>query len=138
MSASIEWIGLKELIASLRELPADLTEEASGIVLGAAETAAADIASAYPVRTGTLGDSVRVDTISGGQFGARARVRNTSKDATWFERGTTTRQTALGANRGAMPPGNVFVPRMVRHRALMYRSLAAMMERHGLEVTGTP
>ena len=139
MAASFEWVGLKELMAELRTLPDALTDDAAAIVIGAATAAKNEIAAAYPVRTGTLRDSMTVETQSGGRFGAKAAVTNTSKYAGWFERGTTTRQTALGANRGAMPPGNVFVPRVVKHRQQMYRDLGAMVEGHGdMKVPGLP
>jgi hypothetical protein len=53
-----------------------------------------------------------------------------------FENGTMVRHTRIGANRGAMPPGHVFVPTAIRHRAAMYRNLRDMLEREGLLVTG--
>jgi hypothetical protein len=129
--------GLDDLRALLRRLPAELRDEATGIVQGSANAAAEEIRAAYPDRTGNLRDHVFVSTTVEGTFGVGARVRNTAKHAWLFENGTQTRQTALGANRGAMPAGNVFIPRVIRHRTEMMRALRAMVEAHGLTVTGS-
>jgi hypothetical protein len=37
---------------------------------------------------------------------------------------------------GRMPPGNIFIPAVVRRRREMYEQLKAMLTRHGLEVSG--
>jgi hypothetical protein len=134
MSARVTWTGLAELRDELRRLPAELAGEASGIVLGAAEGAAADMD--YPRRTGDLADKLKVETVSSGPFGAGARFVNTSKLAHIFENGSQVRHTAIGANRGSMPPGHVFVPAVVRRRRTMYEQLKALLTRHGLQVSG--
>lgn len=136
MSASVKWNGLDELRAALRTLPADLTAEASFLVEGAANGAAAEIKAAYPVRTGTLRDGLIVSHREKGKFSAGAIVKNTSKHAWLFESGTQARHTALGANRGSMPPGHVFLPIVIRKRRQLYGQLKALLQRHGLTVRG--
>jgi hypothetical protein len=134
----LKFDGLAELRAALRSLPSDLTVEASHEVQGAANGAAADIKRAYPVRTGRLRDGVVVTHVDQGKYSAGAIVKNTAKHSAIFENGTQARHNSIGANRGAMPPGHVFVPRIIRARRAMYERLKAMLARRGLVVTGTP
>jgi hypothetical protein len=134
MGQPVEWFGLNELINQLRDLPEDMKDEATAIVLDHADYAKDDIEAAYPEVSGNLKRGLRVEHTDGGPFGVAVILKNVSPHAYIFENGTQTRQTALGANRGAMPPGNVFVPRVIRWRRAMYDTLARMMEAHGLEV----
>lgn len=136
MSARVTWTGLDELRADLRNLPVELTEEASGIVIDSAMSAAQDIRTAYPKRTGNLANHVKAEATAPSRFGVRAVVKSTARHAHLFEYGTQARHTELGVDRGSMPPGNVFIPRMVKHRRAMYERLKAMLERHGLTVRG--
>jgi hypothetical protein len=53
-----------------------------------------------------------------------------------FENGTQARHTALGASRGAMPPGHVFIPVAAAERRAMYKDLAQVVADEGLEVSG--
>lgn len=138
MPNRFKWNGLDEFRRELRNLPADLTGEASGIVNDAAEGAAAFIRAGYPERTGKLKNGVVVTHRNAGKWAAAKIVKNTAKHAFIFENGTQARHTDIGANRGAMPPGNVFIPRIVKAREQMYRTLRALLEAHGLRVTGTP
>lgn len=128
--------GLDELRQALRTLPADLTAEASHLIEGVANGAAADIKAAYPVRTGNLRNHLTVTHFERGRFSAGAIVKNTAKHASIFEHGTQARHTAIGAHRGSMPPGHVFVPRMIRARRRMYQGLKDLLSRHGLLVSG--
>jgi hypothetical protein len=63
-------------------------------------------------------------------------VVNRSPHAWMFENGTQARHTAIGANRGAMPPGHVFIRIAIIKRKQMYAQLRGLLERHGLKVTG--
>jgi hypothetical protein len=132
---SLKFQGLEELRAALRNLPAELTAEATRIVEGAANGAAADIKRNYPVRTGHLRDHLTVTHYDQGKFSTGAIVKNTSPHAWMFENGTQARHTAIGANRGAMPPGHVFIPRITRARRLMWTQLKELLTRKGLLVT---
>lgn len=140
--------GIAELRDALRKLPHELKAEAQDVVLGTADSAATDIRVGYRrgslqrkgegnVRTGNLekGVSVRKDEAS--TFGAGAIVISRSPHAWMFENGTQARHTAIGANRGAMPPGHVFIPIVIRKRKQMYEKLRGLLERHGLKVTGS-
>lgn len=129
--------GLEELRASLRRLPKELRDEARQIIVDAAQGAATEIRQKYPRRTGDLADKVEVQVLqSGSNFVAGAIVRNKSKLAFIFENGTQARHNALGANRGSMPPGHVFIPAMVRARRRMYERLRELVKRKGLRVIG--
>ena len=128
--------GLSELREALRNLPGDLTGEARNEVEGAANGAAADIKRSYPVRTGNLRDGLTVTHFDQGMFSTGALVKNTAKHAFIYEYGTQARHNAIGANRGSMPPGHVFVPAVIRARRLMYERLKSMLVRHGLVVSG--
>lgn len=128
--------GLEELKADLRNLPAELASEASQIVVESANGAATEIVATYPERTRNLKRGVKVQMLTGTRFFVGAVVKNTAKHAWIFENGTQARHTALGANRGAMPAGRVFVPTVLRWRRRMYEQLTALLERHGLRVTG--
>jgi len=136
VSSRLVFDGLAELREQLRNLPSDLTAEATHEVEGAANGAAAEIKRAYPVRTGNLRDGVIVTHVNQGKYAAGALVKNTSKHAFIFENGTQTRHNDLGANRGAMPPGNVFIPAAIRARRLMYEKLKAIVARAGFTVSG--
>jgi len=128
--------GLSELREALRNLPAELAGEAQHIVEGAANGAAASIKAAYPVRTGNLRDHLTVTHVDQGKYSAGAIVKNTAKHAALFESGTQARHTDIGANRGSMPPGHVFIPRVTKARRQMYTVLKDLLVRKGLLVSG--
>lgn len=136
MSARVSWTGLAELRAALRELPAHLAGDGSLIIEDVSASAANAIRDGYPERTGNLKAGVRTEVKNAGRFGAGIVVKNTAKHAHLFETGTQARHTQLGANRGAMPAGKVFIPIIVRKRREMYERLKAMMVAHGLKVSG--
>ena len=138
MGASVKWSGLDEFIAELRNLPADLAADGSAIVTDTAEEARDAIVAAYPHRTGNLKKDVRLTVRTAGRFGAAVVVRSAAKHAHIFEIGTQARHNKLGANRGSMPAGNIFVPIAIRKRRLMYERLKRMMQDKGLSVSGEP
>ena len=137
MSTKLVLAGFEEMKAQFRALTPELAEQAGPIVLAHAQAAAAAIVEAYP--PGELGDlknGVKVDQVQVSGVGAVARVRSTSKLAYIFENGTQARHTETGANRGAMPPGHVFVPIVVRERRAMNEDLIGLVQSEGLTVTG--
>ena len=138
MSASIRWNGLDELREELRNLPEVLAQEASGIVQRAAGDAAQEIRAGYQDhrRTGKLAAGVKVESKGIGPFGTALVVKSTAKNAALFEIGTQARHTNIGANRGSMPPGKIFVPVVVRKRRAMYERLKELLVRHGAKVNG--
>jgi hypothetical protein len=139
MASTMVWDGMAELMEEIRRLPETLTGEAQKLTEGVANSVTFEIRAAYPVRTGKLRNSTKLAPLkSKGQFVAGAMVTNTAKLATIFENGTQARHNALGANRGSMPPGHVFVPRIVRARGKLTQGLKDMVTRHGAIVTGEP
>lgn len=134
----LKFDGLEELRKELRALPDSLTYDASTIVLDCADSASREIKDAYPNVTGDLRDKVEVVQVQGSGKGfAGAVVVNSSKLANIFENGSQARHTAIGANRGSMPPGHVFIPRVIKWRRVMYERLKDMMRSHGLKVSGS-
>lgn len=131
--------GLAELKEALRNLPGELTGEASHIVQGAANGATASIKANYARVSGNLVDGVSVEFSRDG-FSAGATVKSKSPHAWMYENGTQVRHTDAGANRGRMPPappGRAFIPAMIKARRRMYEQFATMLDRHGLVVTGS-
>jgi len=135
MSVQFEFKGLEELKAELRSLPADLTGEASHIIEAAGNRAVLDLKRGYPVVTGKLRDRVSVTFTQSG-VSSKAVVRSGAPHAHLFEYGTAARHTGLGLNRGQMPPSHLFGRTMATVRREMYDQFVALLERHGLRVTG--
>jgi len=141
-STKFVFSGLDELRAQLRTLPADLTGEASHLVEGAGNGAAADVKAVYGAHrvTGDLVDSVTVAPRSAGQFGAAMIVKVHDPIAWLFDNGSQARHWISGKSTGTMwgrtPPTHVFVGTMIRARRTMYEQLKALLVRHGLAVSG--
>lgn len=143
--AAVTITGLDELREQLRNLPAELTAEASNIVLAAANGAEADMRAEYP--PGTLRESLAVtpkDT--GGAFAAGVTLKNTSKVAFWWDNGTEARHyfTASGVRHetgamwGRQPAPHTFVRNAIKaRRDVMYPQLIRMLVQAGLVVSGS-
>ena len=129
----IHWDGLTELKAALRRLPHDLRDDGSDIVINAAEDAHAEIYRKYPEVTGRLKRGLKLERESSA-FGVAAVLINRAKHAWLFENGTQMRRDRFGRNRGAMPPGRVFIPTVIKHRRRMWQRLKDLIARAGLEV----
>lgn len=135
MGASVTWPGLDELRAALRDLPAELRDDATTIVMEEADGAVDDIINGYPDHTGDLKRKVSKKVLApSSAFGTAVQVRSAAKHAHLFENGTQTRKNALGQNRGAAPPGRVFVPVMIRRRRNVHRRLVDLVKRAGFTV----
>lgn len=129
--------GLAELQEALRQLPETLRAEAQHEVEGAANAAILQMRATYPVRSGTLRDSLVQRDISSG-FAAAVEIKNTAFYARWFENGTHLRHTKLGLSRGApAKPGRVFVPAIAHQRRVMFERLRLVLLRNGLVAEGT-
>jgi hypothetical protein len=137
VSATLVWNGLAEHIDELRRLPRELAAEAGQLVDDSATAAAVAIRFGYGQHrwTGNLQDHVIVTRLGIGIYGAGAVVKSTAKHAWIFEHGTELRHTDLGSPRGRMPAGNIFIPAIIRERALLETQLAGLLERHGLRVS---
>lgn len=135
--------GLAELKEAFRNLPFELTGEASHDVEAAANGAAAIIKAEYHKVSGKLRDGVEVATANG-QFSAGAIVKSKAKIAWLYDNGSQARhyttasgaQHATGAMWGKTPPTHIFVRTMIAKRRAMYERLKALLTRHGLLVSG--
>lgn len=140
MSVTLHWDGLEEFKANLDQLPDRLTAEADQMVDAAANGAVADIKKGYPRRTGNLQGHVFVSRLDKGKTTAARIVKNTAPLAFIFEHGTQARHyiTINGKKHetGKMPPGHVFVPAVIRRRRAMNVELKALLQKHGLVVSG--
>ena len=129
--------GLTDFRRYLRQLPDELAQEAGVIVQAQATEARAQIARAYPEGpTGKLRSGVTVEHQSN-RAASASIVRSRARHASLFERGTTTRRTARGANRGAMPEGaenERMIPIIVRRRRAMTLALIELVRRAGFQV----
>jgi hypothetical protein len=135
MASRFVFEGLEQLKADLQNLPAALAGDGADIVERHATQAFDTIEAGYPSRAGALKDKLTV-THTRSAFGARSVVKNTAKEASWFEHGTQARHNALGANRGSMPPNPIFTQTIIRERRGMYDDLKGLLEQQGLTVTG--
>jgi hypothetical protein len=142
MSARFVWSGLEELKAALRNLPADLTGEASHVIEAAGNGAATTIKRVYGQHrvTGHLQNSVSVQEEHAGPFAAGVVVKSSDPIAWLFDHGSQARHWAGGKSTGRMwgrtPPTHIFAGTMARERRRMYGLLRGILERHGLVVSG--
>lgn len=142
-SVRFDWRGLKEVREALKRLPRELTGEGGHIVQEWGNAAAVAIRTGYGAHrvTGDLQESVKV-THQASELSAVSKVTAHAAHAHLFEFGTEARHrtTKKGAPTGKMwgrtPPVHVFIPSMQKARVRMYGALAALLERHGLRVTG--
>lgn len=122
------------MIQALTDAPAAIRAEGMAIVRETTESAAAEMAHTYPVRTGTLRSRVRTSYPSSTVLLGIAHSE--APHAGLYEFGTKVRKTATGANRGAMPAASprVVAPIAQRHRAQMLARLLAMMRGFGFVI----
>jgi hypothetical protein len=141
---SVKWSGLDELRAALRRLPADLTDEAQGIVDGAVDRAMAGMLAEYP--EGELRDLLTRAPLSRGPFGVAWLVKNRSGWAWHWDHGTKLRHYTgkrgrrhdTGAEWGGKQAPHTFGRNAGQQRDRMYDELKALVASHGLLVSGEP
>lgn len=144
MNAKFTFVGLEDLKAELRNLPANLTAEANEIVRDTAESAGDSVRARYSqhVVTGNLMRGVRVKKVAAGKHGVSYRVASTGFLSSIFEKGTEARHyiTVNGKKKlvGKMPAFNIFGPIMARKRRAMWDELWTLLTKHGMKVSGTP
>jgi hypothetical protein len=139
VSASVRWEGLDELRAALRNLPAELTAEASQIIDTTADTAMSAMLAEYPA--GQLRDRLTRKTLTMGTFGTGVQIKNASGWAWAWEHGTKLRHRiksggSTGAEWGGSTPPHTFVRNMTQPRRAMFDQFKALLERAGLRVSG--
>lgn len=137
MPTKLHLEGLTELRQALRDLPSDLTDDASVIVQAHADDAATQIRAVYEDHrvTGHLAAGVTVDR-SHSAFTTRAIVKSKAKHAHLFEFGSQLRKHDNGKSVGVMPPRPTVIPIAIRKRAQMVRVLIDLVKRAGFTVTG--
>lgn len=139
MSAKLKFDGMQEFRSMLRNLPQELTGEASHIVEATANGAASDVRRAYPSKSGRMIGGVQVTHFDGGKVAAGAILKSSAPHAHLFERGTRPRKTAQGWPRGSMPEAperEQMIPIVVKARRFMYGKLAELLRRAGFHVEG--
>lgn len=123
----ITWQGMQEFRAALRQLPEALREEGNDIVRAAGERTEIATFTNYPEKTGNLRKGVgRKEEPS--RFGIVVTVYSRAHHAHLYEMGTVRQPPA--------PPHKRLGTHAARERRRMFRELAAMMEKHGLKVSG--
>jgi len=140
--------GMDELREQLRNLPAELTTEASRIVEATANAAAVEVRTEYGKHniTGDLQSGVIVTHVDQGKYAAGAILKSSSPLAWLFDNGSQARhyfsqsgaKHSTGKMWGQIPPTHIFARTAGRARRLMMEKFIAMLERNGLRVTGTP
>ena len=118
--------GLRELRQALLDLPAALTNDATTIVQGHANTAADRARAAYPRKTGAMASSVEVHHF-GATYSSRSTVINTDPGAMSYE---------VGSERFKHVPHPTLIPIIREERREMYRELIDVVTRAGFQVTG--
>jgi Bacteriophage HK97-gp10, putative tail-component len=108
---------LAEHEQQLATLGVDVNHDAASIVKAMAEEAAAEIRATYPVRTGTLRDSLTVSEVTTDPAATKIVIQNTAPYALAFEYG-----------QGGEPAGKVFVPITLRKRRDLQEAVMLMIE----------
>lgn len=134
MSAKVRLDGMDALVRELTAAPDDIRREAFDIVKEETIGAEQELIAALPTKSGTLRARVR-SSFPSSTF-IVGILQSASPHSHLWHWGTKTRQTASGANRGAMPAADPdpLVPIARKRRARMFRRLADMMRRRGYQV----
>jgi hypothetical protein len=151
-SNRIEWTGLDELYAALRQLPAHLAAEAVDLVDNTVEVTAASLIQSYPplgpAQPATPGQAAHVPgalrrgvkwSTTPSQFGVSGEVKSTAPHAHLWEFGTQNRTTSKGWNRGHLKDqyNRGLVGIAIRERAKLNKKLVELVRKAGFEVTGS-
>ncbi len=128
-------INRDDFLTALRQLPEELRGEGGHMVEARANGAHATIKAEYGAHkhSGNLVDHTSME-LTESEFGVIAEVKSTARHSFIFENGTQIRKNNNGANRGAMPAGNIFIPTMQRARRLLTEDLVDLLQRAGLVV----
>jgi hypothetical protein len=134
---SVTWSGLDSFMQELQTLTADLVDEANQIMVDSATDAKADIAAAYPAKTGTLRRGLVLKPARG-QVLSGAELVQTAPHGYIYERGTTVRANKAGANRGRMHATPTFFPIAEAYRRQAIQDVIFRLYQHGAsQVSGT-
>jgi len=134
---SVTWSGLDSFMQELQTLTADLVDEANTIMVDSATDAKADIAAAYPSKTGTLRRGLVLKPARG-QVLSGAELVQTAPHGYIYEHGTTVRANKAGANRGRMHSTPTFFPIAEAYRRQAINDVIFRLYQHGAtRVTGS-
>ena len=133
---TVQWTGLDSFLDELRLMPANLVDEAQDIMRESAEAAKADIAAAYPQKSGALRRGLTLRPARGILL-AGVELRQTAPHGWIYENGTTVRETKDKKNRGQMKGRAVFEPRAHAYRRTAISAVMFRLYAHGADqVTG--
>lgn len=137
MSVTVKLVGLEDFRRALRNLPQELVEESSHIVVTAAENAKRQLQSVYPQGpTGNLRSKIVVRTVPS-RLTAQARLLSQAPHAHLYEFGTRNRRTDKGWRRGRMPKAaasDAAIPVFIQARRRMVQALIGVVQRAGFLV----
>jgi hypothetical protein len=138
LRSGVSWSGLDSLKDELAVLTADLVDEANAIMTESAEAAKADIAAAYPEKTGALKRGLVLREARGTHLTGLTLLQ-TAPHGHLYEYGTKTRYNRAGAFRGVMPGNPTFVPIAAAYRRTAISQIIFWLYQHGASrVTGDP
>lgn len=122
--------------SKFKQFPSFLAAQAQAALVSLGTTVAADIAAAYPRKSGKLAAAMTVRS-QPRKTKARVVIVNRARYALIYDIGWHRRTTKkTHANRGLMPAANVFIPRVMKARETMLEKVAAIMRAEGLTVSG--
>jgi hypothetical protein len=127
---SVTWSGLDSFMQELQTLTADLVDEANTIMVDSATDAKADIAAAYPAKTGRLRRGLVLKPARG-QVLSGAELVQTAPHGYIYEHGTTVRANKAGANRGRMGATPTFFPIAEAYRRSAIQDVIFRLYQHG-------
>ena len=135
---AVTWTGMQEFKNALHNLPAELTGEATNIVIEAAKSAERDTKAAYPQGpTGNLRRGVTTTVEAIGRGGVSARVKSNAFHANLFENGYRGKKPGGTGpkEQRVVPDSQKMIPIAIRARRQMHVKLIDMVQRHGLVVS---
>lgn len=135
MAVKLRIDGLEAMKATLRRLPEELRDEGRAIVGRHVDDAEATIRASYQAhrRSGNLEKGLYTNHKESGRFGVTTELRNRAPHAWLFEVGT---ELPREGGTGRMPAAKIFIPTVMKARRAMMADLIALVERHGLRVSG--
>jgi|SRR5262245_25861876 len=134
--AGVTWTGLDSFKHELQVLTSDLVDEAQAILTESAQAAKADIAAAYPFKSGNLRAGLQLRPARGLVLAGWELVQ-TAPHGYLYEHGTRPRHNRAGAYRGVMPGNPTFVPIAAAYRRTAMSQLIYRLYWHGASrVTG--
>lgn len=132
----VQWTGLDTFEDELKTMVADLVEEANAIMLESAEAAKADIAAAYPFKSGALRAGLTI-TPARGTVLAGATLTQRAPHGWIYEHGTRIRENKFKQNRGFSGPHPTFEPIAHAYRRTAISAVMFRLYAHGAsQVTG--